>query len=439
MTRIAIRGGRLLDPASGRDEICDLYLDRGKVAAIGRAPKGFKPETLIDATGQVVCPGFIDLRARLREPGAEFKATMATELRAAVAGGFTALVCPPDTDPPVDTPATVSLVRERASALGLASVYPLGALTQGLRGKALSEAAALKTAGVVALGNAEQPVSSLVMRQAMEYATTFELPVFGRPEDAELAADGCVHEGALGVRLGLLGIPAAAELIAIERDLALAELTSCKLHFHCLSTAVGVAAVAAAQRRGVPVSADVSAHQLVLTDQAIADFDANYHLRPPLRTEQDRRALVRGVKEGVIAAICSDHQPHEQDAKAEPFARTEPGTSNLQVVLPLLLTLLDAQALGLKKMIQALTCGPARLIGLPVDGLGEGSIADLCVFDPELRWTIDDASWFSAGRNTPFWGAECKGRVTSTLIGGRLVYRLRNGRARIATRGQAGA
>jgi len=422
---ISIVNGRLIDPANGVDSRLDLHVLDGKVLAVGAAPAGFDPATVIDAASQVVCPGLIDLAARLREPGFEYKATIASETLAASRSGITTLCCPPDTDPVIDTPAVVTLIRRRAKQARRARVLSVGALTQGLKGEQLSEMAALKAAGCVALGNAQAPLANtLVERRALEYAATFGISVFLRPEDRYLRDGGCVHEGEVAARLGLPGIPPAAETVAVARDLALAEHVGAIIHFRGLSTATAVRMVRDAQAARLPVTADVSAHQLHLTDQDTLDFDAQCHVTPPLRTLQDRDALRQAVREGTIAAICSDHQPHEPDAKEAPFPATLPGISGLETLLPLTLRLVQDDVLDLPTAIERLTWGPARILSLPYGRLDPGRTADVCVIDPEAVWTLDRATMASSGKNTPFAGWEFTGRVTHTVYEGRLVFRL---------------
>ena len=422
---ISIVNGRLIDPANGVDSRLDLHVLDGKVLAVGAAPAGFDPATVIDAASQVVCPGLIDLAARLREPGFEYKATIASETLAASRSGITTLCCPPDTDPVIDTPAVVTLIRRRAKQARRARVLSVGALTQGLKGEQLSEMAALKAAGCVALGNAQAPLANtLVERRALEYAATFGISVFLRPEDRYLRDGGCVHEGEVAARLGLPGIPPAAETVAVARDLALAEHVGAIIHFRGLSTATAVRMVRDAQAARLPVSADVAIHQLHLTDQDTLDFDAQCHVTPPLRTLQDRDALRQAVREGTIAAICSDHQPHEPDAKEAPFPATLPGISGLETLLPLTLRLVQDDVLDLPTAIERLTWGPARILSLPYGRLDPGRTADVCVIDPDSVWTLETARMASSGKNTPFAGWEFIGRVTHTVYEGRLVFRL---------------
>jgi dihydroorotase len=423
--RIRIRGGRVIDPANGVDQVMDVYIAAGRIAGLGDAPDGFSAERSIDATGLIVCPGLVDLCARMREPGLEHKATIASETRAAVAGGITTLCCPPDTDPIIDTTAVIELIRRRAEQAGFARVVALGALTRGLNGEQLSEMAALKRFGCVGVGNTIHPKENpLVLRRAMEYAATHDLTVFLYPEDTALSDGGCVHEGAISTRLGLPGIPEAAETAAVARDLALIEHTGVRSHFCRLSTARAVQMVGRAQYDGLPVTADVAMHQLFLTEHDITGFDSECHVLPPLRTERDRDGLRQGVARGVIGALCSDHQPHERDAKRAPFIETEPGLSGLETLLPLALKLVHEGLLDFSQALARLTYRPARILNIDTGTLGMKARADVCVFDPDLVWRYDHASMLSQGRNTPFLGWEFKGRARYTMMDGRLVHEL---------------
>lgn len=421
---LLITGGRLIDPANGIDGKKDLYIDvKGFVAGVGKAPAGFKATRTIDATGKIVCPGLVDLRARLREPGLEYKATIESETRAAVAAGITTLCCPPDTHPVIDTPAMAQMLQSRAWCFGLAFIHPLGALTRGLEGKLLADMEALDEAGCVGFTNAFTPISDTqVLRRAFEYAATLDLTVFLHAEDPWLKGMGCVHEGEASTRLGLPGIPEAAETVAVARDLALIEQTGCRAHFCGLSSARAITMVAEAQKRGLPVSADVTAHHLHLTEHDVEGFDSQCHVRPPLRSKKDREALRRGLKSGVLGAICSDHQPHEPDAKLAPFARAEPGISALETLLPLTLKLVDENVLELAEAIALLTSKPAQILGIEAGQLGIGATADVCVFDPKANWTLTEDQIVSRGRNTPFLGHTFRGQVTRTLVGGKPVF-----------------
>jgi dihydroorotase len=425
MIRWRITGGRVIDPSQGVDGNIDLYLADGRVVALGDAPDGFEPDQVLEVPGQVVCPGLVDLSAALREPGQEHKASIASEAAAAAASGITTLCCPPDTDPVIDTPAVVDLVSHRASAVGLARVHPLGALTQELGGERLTEMAALKAAGCAGVTNLLHPIrDTQLLRHAMAYAATFDLTVFLHPDDSWLHASGCVHEGEISARLGLTGIPEVAETIAVARDLALIAHTGVRAHFCRLSTAAAVRLVATARDEGLSVTADACAHQLHLTELDVSDFDSLCHVLPPLRTQRDRDALRGAVADGTLDAVCSDHQPHEAEAKLAPLPETEPGISALETLLPLTLRLVDDGLLDLTTALSRLTTGPAAVLGSQAGTLVPGRPADICIFDPDRPWQLDPAALRSRGRNTPFSGWEFSPRVTHTLLGGKLVFTL---------------
>ena len=421
---ISIINGRLIDPAHGIDDQLDLHIDGEFVVAVGDAPAEFAAAEVIDARGCVVSPGLVDLAASLREPGYEHKATLASEAAAAARGGVTTVLCTPDTNPVIDNSAVVELIHRMARKLGQTRILTTGALTRGLMGEQLSEMAALKQAGCVAVSNARAPLAStLVERRALEYAATFGLTVFLRPEDRHLRAAGCAHEGAIATRLGLPAIPSAAESVAVARDLALAEHTQAKVHFRALSTLSAARMIHEAQAAGLAVTADVAAHQLHLTEMDVDDFNAECHVSPPLRTLTDRDALRRAVADGTIAAICSDHQPHEPDAKQRPFPETEPGISSLETLLGLTLRLVEEKVLDLPTALARVTSGPADILGLPYGRLRVGSPADVCIFDPQRHWTLDVSKMRSEGHNTPFDGWDFPGCITHTLFNGRVVYR----------------
>lgn len=426
--QIRITGGRLIDPVNDIDEIGDLYIADGVIQGLGKIPDGFDAELTIDASSQIVCPGLIDLSARLREPGQEHKATLKSETKAAACGGITTLCCPPDTHPVIDTPAMATLVRKRAQRIGTTRVLPVGALTQGLQGEQLSEMDTLHRAGCTVFSNAELPLANtLVERRVLEYAATFGITVLLRPEDRHLRDQGCAHEGPVASRLGLPGIPEAAETVAVARDLALAEQTGCRIHFRGLSSGTAVRMLGQAQQNRLPVSADVTAHHLHLTETDLEGFDSNCHVNPPLRSLADRNALREGIAMGVISAICSDHQPHEADAKQAPFPSSAPGISALETLLPLTLRLVDEGVLSLSAAIALITCGPADILGLPLGRLSVGTSADICIFDPAQHWQLLAEKMVSAGRNSPFVGWEFAGRVTHTLLEGRVVYNAASG------------
>jgi len=422
---LRLKGGRVLDPANKVDDVLDVYIADGRIAALGAAPECFVSAREIDASGCIVCPGLVDLCARVREPGQEHKATIATESVAAAAGGITTLCCPPDTNPVVETPADIELIRLRAEKVGKTRIVTLGALTHGLDGERLSEMAALKNAGCVGVSNALRPLANtLVQRRALEYAATFDLTVFLHPNDHWLSANGCAHEGQVATRLGLPGIPEAAETAAVARDLTLIEQTGIRAHFCHLTTARAVHMVARAQFDGLPVTADVALPYLYLTEVDISDFDSHCHVIPPLRTTQDRLNLREALKRGTLSAICSDHQPHEADAKLRSFPSTEPGISGLDTLLSMSLRLVEEHVIELDELIHRLTAGPAGILGLPFGTLSIGASADVCIFDPDLVWQLNTDTMRSNGHNTPFMGWEMKGRVIHTLLAGNLVHSL---------------
>jgi len=421
--RLRIFNGRIIDPVNNIDSQQDIYIADGNIIALGTAPDAFTPDREIDASGYIVCPGFIDLRAHFREPGQEHKATIASESRAAARSGITTVCCPPDTDPVIDTPAVATLVRRRAEETGIVRIVPLGALTQRLEGQQISEMKALKDAGCVGVSNAMRPMANLIsVRRAMEYAATHDLTIFLHAEDTSLSNNGCMHEGAVSTRLGLPGIPEAAETVAVASNLALIEQIGIRAHFCMITTARAVQMIARAQFDGLPVTADVSAHHLHLTELDILDFDSMCHVRPPLRTQRDCDGLRHGLARATLSAICSDHQPHEPDAKLAPFSATATGISGLETLLPLSLRLVDDGIMTLPDVIARLTYMPARILGIDAGTLSPGSAADICIFDPQQYWTPTAHSIISQGHNTPFMDWELKGLAAYTLLGGNIVY-----------------
>ncbi len=425
--KLKLKGGRLIDPANRRDEVVDVYIDGDRVVGLGRLPAGFKPVRVVEATGLVVCPGFVEIGARLREPGAEHKATIESELMAAAASGFTTVCCTPDTAPVIDNPAVVELIHQRARGVRGARVRCIGALTHGLSGQILAEMHALKAIGCVGVSNAGRVIrDSAVLKNALAYASTLDLTVFLYAEDPWLGAQGCMHEGATSTRFGLPGIPASAELIGLARDLVLLEETGARAHFRSLSCADSVKYLRDARRADLAVSADVGVAHLTLCDEDITHFDGNYHVRPPLRTPRDRARLRKGLAAGHIDVLSAQHEPHDADAKAGPFGATEPGISGLDTFLPLMLALVADGTLDLVRAIDAAACRPARIAGLESGSLGVGDVADICVFDPTRSWQLTAESLHSSGRNTPFLGEQLTGKVMMTLVGGRIVYESRS-------------
>lgn len=423
MTNIHIKNGRIVDPKNGVDAKQDLFIAGGKIAALGKSPAGFRAERVIDASNFVVCPGLIDLSARLREPGFEYKATLDSEMQAAVAGGVTSLACPPDTDPPLDEPGLVEMLKHRAKSLNLAHVYPLGALTWKLGGERLTEMVVLRDAGCVAFSHADTPIpDTQVLWHALQYAATFGIAVWLRPQDGYLARGGVAHDGEVATRLGLPGIPSFAETIALSTILQLVRTTRTRVHFCRLSTAEGVAMVRAAKKEGLPVSCDVSAHHAHLSEIDLGYFDSHCHVIPPFRSLRDRDALRAGLADGTIDAMCSDHAPVDEDAKQLPFAESEPGATGLELLLPLALKWAGEMRLALPEALACVTSRPAAILGVQGGDLSVGKDADLCVFDPNAHVRITADFLKSQGKNTPFMGYELPGRVRYTLVGGQIVY-----------------
>jgi len=423
MASFSILNGRVIDPATQLDSFVAVHIAEGKIVALGDAPAGFKADWTIDASGQVICPGLVDLSVRLREPGAEQKGTILSETRAAASCGITSVCCPPDTNPIIDTPAVAELIQLRAQKVGMAKVYPLGALTQGLAGTQLTEMGSLKQAGCLGVSNALEPIANTeVFRYALEYAATHDLTVFLQAQDPHLGRNGCMHEGAISTRLGLAGIPEAAETIEVARDLLLIALSEVRAHFGKISCAQSVDMLKQAQDKGLKVTADVAVHQLFLTDMDVCDYNSHCHVRPPLRSQRDLESLRQALKLGIIRAISSDHQPHEPDAKDSPFMMTEAGVSGLDSLLPLVLRLADELDVPLSKALSWVTSEPAKILGIDAGSLRLGAAADICIFNPEYRWRLKADEMHSAGHNSPFLGWELGGRVTHTLIDGKIVY-----------------
>lgn len=426
--KIHIKNGRLIDPANNIDTLTDLFVAAGRVAAVGAAPGGFSANRVIDATGLVVCPGLIDLSARLREPGFEYKATLESEMLAAVAGGVTSLACPPDTEPPLDEPGLVEMLKHRAKTLNLAHVYPIGALTVGLAGEQLTEMAELRDAGCVGFSHADVPLQdNQVLWRALQYAATFGFCVWLRPQDGCLAKDGVAHDGEVATRLGLPGIPSFAETIAVATIIQLMRATGARVHLCRLSTREAVAMVRAAKRDGLPLSCDVGIHHAHLSEMDLSYFDAHCHLRPPLRSARDRDALREGLKDGTVDALCSDHAPVDEDSKLLPFGESEAGATGLELLLPLTLKWALETNVPLAQALARITQTPARILGLDAGHLSEGHSADICVFDAEHYGRVSAAALKSQGKNTPFLGIELPGRVRYTLVQGQIVYEAKSG------------
>ncbi|KQX24510.1 dihydroorotase [Variovorax sp. Root434] len=425
---IHITNGRVIDPASGTDKKADIAIADGKIAGIGSSiPAGFKAERTIDATGCIVAPGLVDLAARLREPGYEHEGMLESEMAAAIAGGVTSLVCPPDTDPVLDEPGLVEMLKFRAEKLQRARLFPLGALTRGLAGGVLTEMAELTEAGCIGFSQADVPLADTqVLQRALSYASTFGYTVWLRPQDRDLGK-GVAASGPLATRLGLAGVPVSAETIAIFTIVELMKATGARVHLCRISSARGVALVREAKAQGLPLTCDVSINSLHLADTDIGYFDSRARLNPPLRQQGDRDALSAALADGTIDALVSDHTPVEADAKTLPFAESEPGATGLELLLPLALQWGERSGAGTARAIEVITSAPARLLAAADAGTGigrlvEGGVADLCVFDPALEWQVQPDALKSQGKHTPFASYPMQGRARHTLVAGRVVH-----------------
>ncbi len=427
--KILIKNGRVIDPASNFDQIADVAIAAGRIIAIGKVATEFTPNKTIDATGCIVAPGLVDLAARLREPGHEHEGMLESEMAAAVAGGVTSLVCPPDTDPVLDEPGLVEMLKFRAEKLHQARVFPLGALTRGLQGEILTEMAELTEAGCVGFSQAEVPlVNTQVLQRALQYASTYNYTVWLRPQELWLGK-GVAASGALATRLGLSGVPVAAETIALHTIFELVRSTGARVHLCRISSAQGVDLVRQAKDDGLPISCDVSINSLHLTDADIGYFDSRMRLSPPLRQQRDRDALREGLADGTIDALASDHTPVDEDAKTLPFAEAEPGATGLELLLSLSLKWGQESGSGLTRALAVLTSEPARVLGNALGTLQasagqlvEGGVADVCIFDTQAVWTVQPDTLRSQGKHTPFSGYELPGRVRCTIAGGQLAF-----------------
>ncbi len=426
---LLIQGGTVVDPASGFNARADIAVADGKIVAMGKAAAGFTPHTTLDATGCVVCPGLVDVSVRLREPGHEHEGTLASELAAAVAGGVTSVVCPPDTEPVLDEIGLVDMLRYRAERLGLARVFALGALTKNLQGEVLTEMVQLTQAGCVGFSQAEVPLrSAQVLQRALQYASTFGYTVWLRPQDYDLG-QGVAASGPMATRLGLSGVPVAAETIALHTIFELVRATGARVHLCRISSASGVALVREAKAQGLPISCDVSVNSLHLTDTDIGYFDSRMRLNPPLRQQRDRDALRAGLADATIDALVSDHTPVTADEKVLPFAECEPGATGLELLLSLTLKWAHDMKLPLENALGTITARAANLVGagpaaIP-HGIGQllvGGVADMCVLDPQAHWVVAPAALRSQSHHTPFSGLELPGMVRATVVGGRLVF-----------------
>ena len=431
--KILIQNGRVIDPASGLDQICDVAVAAGRIVGLGRAPADFAPTRTIDASGCIVLPGLVDLAARLREPGHEHEGMLESEMAAAVAGGVTSLVCPPDTDPVLDEPGLVEMLKFRAEKLHQARLFPLGALTRGLAGEVLTEMAELTESGCVGFGQAEVPLASTqVLQRTLQYAATFGYTVWLRPQELHLGK-GVAASGALATRLGLSGIPVAAETIALHTIFELLKTTGARVHLCRLSSAAGVELVRRAKAEGLHVTCDVSINSLHLTENDIGFFDSRARLLPPLRQQRDRDALRAALLDGTIDALVSDHNPVDEDAKTLPFAEAEPGATGLELLLSLALKWSqDGSGVPLARALAVVTSAPAQVLGsalgtlqASIGQLVEGGVGDVCIVNPQDTWVVQAAALCSQGKHTPFSGYELPGRVRTTLVGGQIAFERR--------------
>ncbi|MFS2004858.1 dihydroorotase [Duganella sp. CT11-25] len=429
--KLHIKNGHLIDPANGIDGKNDLYIADGKVLAVGMAPAGFAADQTIDASGLIVSPGFVDLSVRLREPGYEYKATLESEMQAAMQGGVTSLICPPDTDPVLDEPGLVEMLKHRARGLNQAHVHPLGALTVGLKGQALTEMAELTEAGCIGFAQAEEPIEDTnVLLRAMQYAKTFEYTVWLRPQDAHIGRGGIAASGPLASRLGLSGVPVMSETIALHTIFELMRATGARVHLCRMSSAAGLELVRSAKKEGLPVTCDVGAHHIHLTDADIGFFDSNARVTPPFRSQRDRDAIRFGLLDGTVDALCSDHTPVDDDEKLLPFGEASPGATGLELLLSLSLKWADDYAASqdtgkvrpLARAVARITSDAARVAGLDAGTLSVGAVADVCLFDPEAHWTVEASALASQGKHTPFLGYNLAGQVQTTIVAGHVAY-----------------
>jgi dihydroorotase len=425
--KLHIKNGRLIDPANNIDAQQDLFIAAGKIVGVGSAPADFSADKTIDASGLVVAPGLVDLSARLREPGYEYKATLESEMQAAMQGGVTSLVCPPDTDPVLDEPGLVEMLKHRAKSLNQAHVYPLGALTVGLKGQELTEMAELTDAGCIGFAQAEEPIlNTTVLLRALQYARTFGYTVWLRPQDPYLGHGGIAHSGAVASRLGLSGVPTMAETIRLHTIFELVRATGARVHLCRISSAPGLALIKSAKQEGLPITCDVGAHHIHMTDVDIGFFDSNARMTPPFRSQRDRDAIRQALLDGTIDAICSDHTPVDDDEKLLPFGEATPGATGLELLLSLALKWAEecvapAQQ-RLSRALAKITTDAARVAGLPAGQLAVGSPADICIFNPAVRWRVEARELASQGKHTPFLGYELSGRVKTTIVAGHIAF-----------------
>ena len=428
-TPLIIANGTLIDPNSNTEQTAHIVINDGKfqtiehnTAELESLQKQFENAQTIDASNKLVIPGLVDLRARFREPGHEFKATISSEAYAAAKAGITSVCIPPDTDPIIDRPSAANTILEKSRAAQGAKVYPISALTHNLEGKMLGDIWTMANAGCIGASNAKVGISSVLMqRRAMQYAASFGITVHLYPQDHELLGNGCVHEGLTSTRLGLPAVPSATEIVGLARDIALVETTGVKAHFMGLSCARSVEMIAQAKKNGLNITADVDIHHLLMNENDIRDFDSHFHIQPPLRTVEDQQALINGVKQGIIQAICSDHQPHDADAKLAPFSETEPGISSLETLLPNILKVSQEHNIPLLKLLACVTFNPATIAGIKTGEIKQDYPADCIIVDPNKTWKLQKTDILSEGKNSPYIGESLTGKCIETIVNGALM------------------
>ncbi len=420
---ILIKNGRVIDPKNNVDAILDILVVNGKIADLNKNLDPKKAKQIIDASKKIVMPGIIDLQLNLREPGNQYKSTLESEMKAANAGGVTSMVCPPDTTPILDEPGLVKMLKNKSEVLKRGNVYPLGALTQKLNGKLLTEINDLYDSGCIGFSQAEKPIQDTeVLYRSFQYLSTFNLKAFLRAEDAYLSEKGIINAGEISTRLGLKGIQSISETTAINKILEIARLTKTKVHLNKISTADGLNLIKVAKKNGIDVTCDVSIHQIFLTDNDIGFFNTNCFLKPPLRKESDRLKIVESIVDGTIDAICSDHSPVNEDNKLKPFAESEHGASSVELLMPMIFKLSEEYKIDLSLLIDKITYQPANILEINKGNLSVNSDADICIFDPSYLWEVNSKTLISEGKNTPFMHQNFIGKVSSTIFNGNIVF-----------------
>ena len=420
---ILIKNGRVIDPKNNVDAILDILVVNGKIADLNKNLDPKKAKQIIDASKKIVMPGIIDLQLNLREPGNQYKSTLESEMKAANAGGVTSMVCPPDTTPILDEPGLVKMLKNKSEVLKRGNVYPLGALTQKLNGKLLTEINDLYDSGCIGFSQAEKPIQDTeVLYRSFQYLSTFNLKAFLRAEDAYLSEKGIINAGEISTRLGLKGIQSISETTAINKILEIARLTKTKVHLNKISTADGLNLIKIAKKNGIDVTCDVSIHQIFLTDNDIGFFNTNCFLKPPLRKESDRLKIIESIVDGTIDAICSDHSPVNEDNKLKPFAESEHGASSVELLMPMIFKLAEEYKIDLSLLIDKITYQPANILEINKGNLSVNSDADICIFDPSYLWEVNSKTLISEGKNTPFMHQNFIGKVSSTIFNGNIVF-----------------